>query len=39
VRSEPTTGRNGKICYSVGMDKDDEDDATVFAADEIAPDA
>ena len=38
VRSGPTTDKGGKTYYSVSMDKDASDDATLFLADEIEPD-
>ena len=37
VRSGPTTDKGGKTYYSVSMDKDDANDATIFLADEIEP--
>lgn len=39
VQSGPTTGRGGKIHFVVGMDKDSENDGTIFLADEIEADA
>jgi hypothetical protein len=39
VRSGPTTDKGGKTYYGVSMDKDDQNDGTLFLADEIEADA
>jgi hypothetical protein len=38
IRSGPTTDRTGKTYYGVSMDKDADDDGTLFLADELERD-
>ena len=38
VQSGPTTDKGGKIHYVVRMDKDSDNDGTIFLADEIEAD-
>jgi hypothetical protein len=38
VQSGPTTNKGGKIYYVVRMDKDSDNDGTIFLADEIEAD-